>query len=207
MLGWIGSVPTPVWLFFGLAGWFLFNLRANQNKLLYHPVVPGMPFRTPQENPAPFDSPRSHELQHKDVYISTDDGVKLHAWFVPAEGMPTRDACTLVFFHANAMNMGFRLPNVALLAKDVGVNVFIFDYRGYGNSEGEPTEEGLRKDAGAVMHHLAQRTDINQSRLILFGRSLGGAVALHAASAYPSAPAALILENTFTSVSGKLTVK
>ena len=78
--------------------------------------------------------------------------------------------------------------------------------RGYGNSQGEPTEEGLQKDAVAVMAHISQRRDIHQGRVLLFGRSLGGAVALYAAHARPGLATGIILENTFTSVSDMVDV-
>lgn len=78
--------------------------------------------------------------------------------------------------------------------------------RGYGHSEGEPTEEGLKLDAKAVMAYIAQRSDIHQGRVLLFGRSLGGAVALFAAHSFPAIPAGVILENTFTSVSDMVDV-
>lgn len=95
--------------------------------------------------------------------------------------------------------MGFRLPNVAMLARAMPANVLIFDYRGYGNSEGTPTEGGLTLDIDAVMLHVSQRTDIDKRRVFLFGRSLGGAVAVRGAAnqVHPErAVAGVILENT-----------
>jgi hypothetical protein len=81
-----------------------------------------MPFKTPSENPAPYDSPRSFGLPYEDVYLTAEDGVRLHGWFVPAVGRDRGTAPTVVFFHGNAMNIGFRLPNVAVLCQDLGVN-------------------------------------------------------------------------------------
>lgn len=81
-----------------------------------------MPFRSPSQNPEPYDSPRSFGLAFEDVYLTTEDGIKIHGWFVPAVGRDRGAVATIVFFHGNAMNIGFRLPNVAMLCQDLGVN-------------------------------------------------------------------------------------
>lgn len=81
-----------------------------------------MPFKSPNENPAPFDSPKAFGLKFEDVYLTAQDGVKLHGWFVPALDRDHTVAATIVFFHGNAMNIGFRLPNVSLLCEQLGVN-------------------------------------------------------------------------------------
>jgi pimeloyl-ACP methyl ester carboxylesterase len=126
----------------------------------------------------------------------------LHAWFVKtAAGSNYKTAPTIVFFHANAGNMGLRLPNVDALVH-LDANVLIFDYRGYGNSDDVPiNEEGLKLDGAAVMRYIDNREDIDRSKIFLFGRSLGGAVAVHTATAFSHAIAGIILENTFTSIS------
>lgn len=109
---------------------------------------------------------------------------------------------TLVFFHANAGNMGFRLPNIAQIFRAVDVNIFILSYRGYGDSEGSPNEAGLMIDADTVMKHIFhEREDIDPKKVFLFGRSLGGAVSIYVASKYDDKICGTIVENTFTNIS------
>ena len=132
-------------------------------------------------------------LEFDDVFFSAADGVKLHGWFVPGEG-----DTTLVWFHGNAGNISHRVGNVAELHTRLGVNVFIFDYRGYGKSDGDVSEKGTYLDADGAMSYLRTRGDVDQQRLVLFGRSLGGAVAAEAAT--KNDVYALVLESAFSSV-------
>jgi fermentation-respiration switch protein FrsA (DUF1100 family) len=92
------------------------------------------------------------------------------------------------------------LPNIAELLRLVKVNVFIVEYRGYGKSTGIPTEGGLQLDAQTALEYLLNRTDINHSKLFVFGRSLGGAVAIDLAARNPDPLKAIVVENSFTSV-------
>ena len=103
--------------------------------------MPGM--RTPQQNPEGFRSPQDIGMQYEDVYFSTEDGVKLHAWFMPAPDGLESSAPTIVFCHENAGNIGFRVPYFHPLHAKAKVNIFAFDWRGYGNSEGQPSEPGF----------------------------------------------------------------
>lgn len=93
-----------------------------------------------------------------------------------------------------------RLKNIRGLLDEVGCNVFIVDYRGFGTSTGKPSESGLRIDAEESLAYLRGRADVDVTRIVVFGRSLGGAVAVHLANVAPTEIAGLILENTFTSV-------
>jgi len=137
-------------------------------------------------------TPADLGLAYEDVSIQTSDGVTLHGWMVPYDGSDV----TLLFFHGNAGNIGDRVENVRLL-HEIGLQVFILDYRGYGLSEGSPSEQGLYKDAQAAYTHLLSRDDVNKEHITIFGRSLGGAVAVDLASRVPCRR--LILESTFTS--------
>ena len=205
----LGHVPTLVWLAAGAFGWFCYQLYVHQDSLLYHPsiAIPGRaaPLKRVDDNPPPYTSPADWGLQHDSLMLTAADGVRIHAWFVhappPTAKSDAPSAPTVVFFHANAGNMGLRLPNVKLLVDSLQANVLIFDYRGYGNSEGSPSERGLELDADAVMDHLAGRTDIDRAKVVFFGRSLGGAVAIRTAVNRPTEVAVLVLENTFTSIS------
>ena len=138
-------------------------------------------------------TPASIGLHYEDVYLSAEDDIRLHGWHVPH---PDAQA-TLLFFHGNAGNISHRLDSVSIF-HDLGLSVFIIDYRGYGNSEGRPTEQGTYLDARAAWNYLVDERRLRPDEIIVFGRSLGGAVA--AALAARVTPAAVILESTFTSV-------
>jgi abhydrolase domain-containing protein 13 len=107
---------------------------------------------------------------------------------------------TLFYFHANAGNLGHRLPIAKVLQEILPCNVFLLSYRGYGRSEGEPSEHGIRMDAEAGLEYLLNREDIKGSKIILYGQSIGGAVAIDIASRFEEFVDALILENTFLSL-------
>jgi fermentation-respiration switch protein FrsA (DUF1100 family) len=130
-----------------------------------------------------------------DVMFTTDDGVTLHGWFVPAASSPAR--FTVIMFNGNAGHRGFRAPLAAALARH-GVATLLFDYRGYGENAGRPTEDGLARDARAARAYLMTRTDVDSSRVVYFGESLGAAVALRLSIETP--PLALVLRSPFTSL-------
>jgi len=144
------------------------------------------PYKTLQANPEDWG------LEYEDVTLRTSDGVQLHGWFIPASGTNK----TVLFFHGNAGNISHREDSIRIF-HNIGVNVFIFDYRGYGNSEGTPGEKGLYLDARAAWNYLMEQRKFTSEDIILFGRSLGGVVATQLATEVKSA--GLILESTFTS--------
>ena len=121
------------------------------------------------------------------------DGVSLHGWFVPG-----RSDLTLLWCHGNGGNISHRLENLLLVHNELGLNVFLFDYRGYGRSDGKPSEQGTYLDAEAALRYLDSRNDIHQDRTIYFGSSLGGGVAVELAML--RSPYGLILESTFPSI-------
>ncbi|MDP2601956.1 MAG: alpha/beta hydrolase [Deltaproteobacteria bacterium] len=139
-------------------------------------------------------TPRNVGLAFDDIYFTTEDGVRLNGWFVPHP----RAASTLLWFHGNAGNISHRVDNIKLLHDTVNVNIFIFDYRGYGRSDGMASEEGTYRDGAAAIEFLRQRYGVDQSKLIIFGRSLGAAVAAEMATRVQSL--AVILETPFVSV-------
>lgn len=138
-------------------------------------------------------TPASLGLAYQDVWFQADDGVRLHGWLIPGT-RPT----TLLWSHGNAGNISHRLDNIRDIHQRLGIGVFIFDYRGYGRSDGSPTEAGLYLDARAAREALVRTLDVPSERIVYFGRSLGGAVALELALAHP--PPGLILESPFLSV-------
>ena len=139
------------------------------------------------------DTPGSIGLHYEDVYLVTDDKIKIHGWYVPH---PDAKA-TLLFFHGNAGNISHRIESIFIFY-NIGLSVFIIDYRGYGNSDGRPSEHGTYRDAMAAWNYLVDERHLRPDEIIVFGRSLGGAVA--ASLAAKVTPAAVILESTFTSI-------
>jgi hypothetical protein len=129
-------------------------------------------------------------LDHREVWATADDGVRLHGWHLPARGRTL-----LVFFHGNAGNISHRLDNLRRLV-EAGVDVYIFDYRGYGRSQGSISEAGLYADAEAALAKGRELAAETGARLALFGRSLGGVAAVKVAGR-PEV-AGVVLESTFT---------
>jgi uncharacterized protein len=138
-------------------------------------------------------TPADVGLAYQDAWMTTDDGVRLHGWWVPHE--EARGA--VLFLHGNAGNISHRLGTLQTLHR-LGLSTLIPDYRGYGRSEGRPSETGTYRDAAAAWGYLTDTLEVPPDRIVLFGRSLGGAVA--AERAEHGGAAGLILESTFTSV-------
>jgi hypothetical protein len=135
-------------------------------------------------------TPADDNLPYEDVTLVTADGLKLHAWHVPAKDA----AGTVLFCHGNAGNVSHRIETISVL-HELGMNVLVFDYRGYGKSEGRPTEAGTYLDAEAAWAHLVEARREKPERIVIHGRSLGGAVA--ARLAMGRTPAGLIVESSF----------
>lgn len=138
-------------------------------------------------------TPSQFGLEAEEVRLMPQPGVELHAWFFPQSS----PIATLLFCHGNAGNVSHRLENVYYLLES-GFQVLLFDYRGYGHSSGHPSEEGLYKDAVTAWLHLEERPDTATLPRLVFGRSLGGAVAVELATRVNAD--GLIVESTFTSI-------
>ena len=138
-------------------------------------------------------TPAQVGLTFQDVSLVTADNIKLAAWFVPVE----QARGVILFCHGNGGNISHRLDSL-LIFHQLGYNVLIFDYRGYGQSEGSPSEQGTYRDAEAAWQYLVQQKGFAGHQIVLFGRSLGGAVATRLATHHD--PGGLILESVFTSV-------
>ncbi len=137
-------------------------------------------------------TPDARGLEFEDVVFAASDGTQLHGWYLPGEkGQPL-----VLFCHGNAGNISHRVDNLRLL-RALGFAVFIFDYRGYGQSKGKASEEGTYSDMRGALNWLEEKGWSTQ-QMIYFGRSLGAGVALQLALEQP--PAGLILESPFTSV-------
>ena len=152
-----------------------------EQKGLYHPY---------KEIP---ETPKNLGITFEEFNFKTTDGQLLTGWFVP-----TKDAkVTVLYCHGNAGNIYHRLHKVKFF-HEMGVNFFIFDYRGYGKSTGTPTEKGLYKDAQAAYDYLVSRNDVNKNKIVVYGKSLGGPVA--ADLCVNRQASALMLEGSFASV-------
>jgi uncharacterized protein len=130
------------------------------------------------------------------VTFETIDGLRLHGWFFAVAGRLPR--VTVMVFNGNAGNRADRVPLAAALHRH-GLQVLLVDYRGYGGNPGTPSQKGLAADSRAARAYLASRSDVDVSRLVYFGESLGTAVAVDLAVEHP--PAALVLRSPFTSMS------
>lgn len=137
-------------------------------------------------------TPAQWGVPYEEVQLLTEDNYRLHGWYIPHPAA-TR---TLLFFHGNAGNLSHRGESLAVFYR-LGLNVLIIDYRGYGRSEGKPDEPGLYLDAAAAWRYLIEKRGLSAKQIIIFGRSLGGAVATQLALKVE--PGALILESTFSS--------
>ncbi|MGD2109318.1 MAG: alpha/beta hydrolase [Phycisphaerae bacterium] len=138
-------------------------------------------------------TPADVGLKFEQLTLVTDDGVEIDAWYVPA---PQAKA-SAIFCHGNAGNISHRLHTIETL-HNLDLNVLIFDYRGYGNSKGTPSEEGTYEDAGTAWRHLVETRGESPDRIVVVGRSLGGAIAIELARR--KKPAALVVESTFTKI-------
>ena len=157
-------------------------MRPLLNATLYFPSRTIL--QTPAEAGLPFD----------EVQVETEDGERLGAWWIAARRDPVGH---VLLCHGNAGNISDRVLHARLLC-DAGLDVLLFDYRGYGASTGRPSEEGTYRDARAARAALLARSGVDPARVIYLGESLGGAVAL--ALALEAPPAGLVLQSTFTSI-------
>jgi fermentation-respiration switch protein FrsA (DUF1100 family) len=166
---------------YGVVCLYLFFM---QSRLLYYPNVPS---RKLTADPADIN------LAYESVIITGADGIEIHGWFIPA----AQEKGVLLFFHGNAGNISHRLDSIKIF-HGLGLSTFIIDYRGYGQSQGEISEQGTYRDGEAAWDYLTETRNIHPYRIIVFGRSLGAAIAADIASRHE--PGGLILESAFTSV-------
>lgn len=172
-------VLVAVGLFLALALFLYFG----QNKLLF------IPSRTIDLTPDQLGLP------YEDLFLDVAPGEQINAWYFPAQGSPASNG-TVLFCHGNAGNISHRLQTVQFLLR-LGMNVLIFDYRGYGRSDGEPSEDNVYADAHTAYDWLVAVKRVDPTDLYLFGRSLGGAVAIDLAVQIECA--GIIVESSFTS--------
>jgi fermentation-respiration switch protein FrsA (DUF1100 family) len=160
---------------------FLVTIYFMQDRMLYYP------------DREVLQTPEDMGLEYEEVSLKTKDNVTISGWYIPAK----HEKGVLLFCHGNAGNISHRLESINIF-HNVGLSVLIFDYRGYGKSEGKPSEKGTYRDAEAAWNYLVEEKGKTPDRIILFGRSLGAAIA--ADIALKKIPAGLILESCFMSV-------
>ena len=133
-------------------------------------------------------------LQFEDIYFTSQDGTKLHGWYCPSD----KPRGVVLLAHGNAGNVSSRAIWLRYLQNEAKLSVLIFDYRGYGRSEGVATVEGVLKDAQAARAKVCELAKVEANQLILMGESLGGAIAIELAAEV--APRGLIVQSTFSSL-------
>lgn len=141
-----------------------------------------------------IQTPADVALVFEDIYFETEDGVRINGWFIPVADSRT----VLLWFHGNAGNLSHRVDPLRLLHHELNINIFMVDFREYGRSEGLVSEEGTRQDALSSYDYLLTRPDIDPEKIIVFGQSLGAAVAVELATSRDLQ--GLILEAPFTSI-------
>jgi hypothetical protein len=124
------------------------------------------------------DTPARRGIEYQPVNLQGADGTRLHAWYLPARG---KASATVLFLHGNAENISTHFNSIAWMPA-AGFNVLALDYRGYGASEGSPSLSGVQLDIDAAMRNLISRPDVDPRRIVVFGQSLGGALAIHYAA-------------------------
>jgi len=177
----------------------VFGLRRFERMNLYFPM------RELMATPAQVGMP------YEEVEMQTSDGVVIHGWWIPFTVIPAKtgihrwapadnrrgdDVKTMLFCHGNGGNISHRLDRAKRLVA-AGANVFLFDYRGYGKSAGKPSELGTYRDAEAAYRYLTEKRGLPSAKIVLYGESLGGAVAVETAVHHPVG--GVILDSTFTS--------
>lgn len=155
------------------------------NRMFYHP------------NRIEYRTKEQMGERTRDVFFTSGDGTKLHGWFVPAQRDPILG--TVVHFHGNAQNLTAHSSFVDWLPT-AGFHLFLFDYRGYGRSEGRPSREGLILDGEAALREVRRQPEVDTNRIVIIGQSLGGTTALGVASLFPELRGqALVIDSAFFS--------
>ena len=175
MFVWVIIIVAAV--FVGLSGF----LYLNQRRIVFVPM---------RDYAA---TPDHAHLDYEKIWLEPEAGVRIRGWYFPARENGSK---TVMLCHGNAGNISHRLESAHFLL-ELGVNVLLFDYRGYGESNGTPSEEGVYADAEAAYRWLRDEKHVDSTDIIIFGRSLGGAVAIELARREPCG--GLIVESSFTS--------
>lgn len=173
------------WTLLGLAvlvySAFSLYLLLRQHTMIYFP------------HPLFVGTPKDRDLPYEDLCVETDDKVRLHGWYVPH----SKPRGTILFFHGNTGNISYCLDTLEIFHA-LRFNVYLFDYRGYGHSQGLCSESGTYRDAAAIWQFVTATRGVRSTDVIIYGRSLGGAIAAWLAAR--NQPRCLVLESSFTSM-------
>jgi len=186
----------PLFASSGLAALGSSLLYLKQNDIIY-------PACLPAGSRTEVPSPEQFQLKEADsIKFPTPDGETLHAYLLRPPNAALKKNITILTFHGNAGNVGHRLPIGKVLSESLGCHVFMVEYRGYGLSTGSPDEGGLTIDGQTALDFIRNHDELQKTKIVLYGQSLGGAVAikLFQANEHIGDIAAVILENTFTSI-------
>lgn len=181
MLAYIASVLYNLALLAaGLIVAMLILLYLMQDKLIYQPDPFGN-MKQNYKNPEGYKHPGERSIPYEEIQIKTADNVSISTWLLKR---PEPSAATLIYFHGNAGNIGIRLDVFEELYFKCKLNILAVDYRGFGCSEGVPSEQGLLLDADAVLNYALSSPSLNKSAIFIYGASIGGAVAVYAAQKF-----------------------
>eukprot|EP00794_Sanderia_malayensis_P012211 gene12211-13469_t len=198
------GILSLILLYWMYGGMVIFLLLASALVGAFYHFQDGLLYFPDQPESSRFyvQSPHNLGIPFDNLYIKCNDGIQINVVMLKQAGKKLSTSPTIIYFHGNAGNIGHRLLNAHLIYMQTGCNVLLVEYRGYGKSEGTPSEQGLYLDAEAAMNYMLSRPDIDHSKIILYGRSLGGAVAIALATHedYADHVFTLIVENTFTSI-------
>ncbi|KAF2863555.1 alpha/beta-hydrolase [Piedraia hortae CBS 480.64] len=182
----------PLYLTGGLTTLLASAAYFYQNSIIY---MRNFPDDARSHIPRPSHFGISH---YEEVSLHTSDNETLHAFLIKPEATPRR--VTVVMFHGNAGNIGYRIPIARVLANDLFCSVLMVEYRGYGLSSGKPDERGLKVDAQTALEFVRGREDLRDNKVVVYGQSLGGAVAIDLVVRNEGMVDGLVLENTFLSI-------
>ncbi|KAK6357492.1 hypothetical protein TWF718_001801 [Orbilia javanica] len=177
----------------GVAALLSTALYFKQNDLIYPRHFP------PEARTELWDPSKFNMTNWDKVDLTTPDGETLRSFFLRGQGIQ-RKGVTILMFHGNAGNVGHRIPIAKVFAEQMGCNVFMLGYRGYGLSSGKPDEKGLKVDAEAALDWIFKNDETKGTKVVVYGQSLGGALGIATAAKHQDQLSGLILENTFTSM-------
>ena len=187
-------IKWTIWIVSVVFALVLALLYKFQRKLLYFPQFP-VGSREYVSNPR-----EELGLDYELVELESLDGCLLRCFWIPYSSNGAQTVPTVIYFQGNAGNIGHRLPLISMLRNAFPSNAFLLSYRGYGNSEGTPFEQGIKMDAESAFCYVRDKLTHNNSPIVLYGQSLGGAVAAHLLRKYTSDIELVIFENTFLSI-------
>ncbi|KAI1315624.1 hypothetical protein EDD11_000576 [Mortierella claussenii] len=170
--------------------------------LLYHfqcEII--YPANFPEGSRTQVAKPSQYNMPYEDLTLMTPDKVKIRAYLIKQpDNLVARQRPTILYLHANAGNMGHRLSIADVFFRQFGCNVFMLSYRGYGLSEGSPSEKGIRIDAQTALDYIKKHPMLSETKLIAYGQSIGGAVSIDIVARNEDKFSGLIIENTFLSL-------